>query len=396
MHLTEDLLNLHDVQTYARRRLPKGVYEWIERGAEDDEAIRNNLAAFKRTKLRSRVLVDVSARSSETNLFGKSLSLPMAIAPTAAAGLVRYAGELELARAAAAEGIPYTLATRSMSSIEEIADQAGGTLWFQLYVWAERSISYALVDRAKAAGFEALLVTVDVPVEPNREFNKRNGFSLPFVPTLPALANMLAHPRWLIGVMGRYIMTTGMPRYENLPGEHKEQITKGATTRTATRQDNLTWDDIRELRKRWPRTLIVKGILSPEDAIRAIECGADGIVVSNHGGRCLDSAIATIDALPPIVDAVGERATILLDSGIRRGSDIAKALALGARAVLVGRPCLYGLSLAGTPGAQRVISLLRSELLTTMGQVGCAQVSDLFDGLVERPRLIETGGRDAH
>jgi len=229
-------------------------------------------------------------------------------------------------------------------------------------------------------------------VEPKREFNQRNGFSLPFVPTVPALANMLAHPRWLIGVMGRYLVTTGMPRYENLSGEHKEQITRGSTKRTATRQDNLTWDDVRELRRRWPRKLIVKGILRPEDALKAIQCGADGIVVSNHGGRCLDSVVASMDALPEIVEAVAGRATILLDSGVRRGADIAKALALGADAVLVGRPCLYGLSLAGQPGAQRVISILRDELLTTMGQLGCPSTDDLDAELVSAPNQ-KAGGR---
>jgi len=382
MRLQHDLLNLQDIQEHARRRLPKGIYEWIERGAEDDEAIRNNRQAFRQLKLKTRVLVDVSERSSRTTLFGKPLAVPLAVAPTAAAGLVWFRGELELAKAAAAEGIPYTLATRSTSSIEEVAAEAPGTLWFQLYVWAERSLSYSLVDRAKAAGFEALLVTVDVPVEPNREFNRRNGFSLPFVPTIPSMANMLMHPAWLLGVMGRYIATTGMPRYENLKGEHKEQITRGGVTRTATRQDNLTWDDIRELRRRWPGKLLVKGILRPQDALRAVEIGADGVVVSNHGGRCLDSAVATIDALPDVADAIGHRATILLDSGVRRGTDMAKALALGAKAVLVGRPCLYGLSLAGKPGAQRVVELLRSELLTTMGQVGCATVDDLGSDLI--------------
>ena len=393
MRLTEQILNLHDAQAFARRRLPRGVYEWIERGAENDDAIRNNLEAFRRIRLKTRALVDVSARSSVATLFDKTHTLPMAVAPTAAAGLVWYDGEMELAKAAAAEGIPYTLATRSMASIEDVAAQARGTLWFQLYVWAERSLSFALVERAKAAGFEALLVTVDVPVEPNREFNRRNGFSLPFVPTIPAVANMLAHPAWLFGVMGRYMVTTGMPRYENLTGEHKEQITRGTTERTATRQDNLTWDDIRELRRRWPRKLIVKGILRAEDAERAIQCGADGIVVSNHGGRCLDSAIASIDALPEIADAVDGRATILLDSGVRRGSDIAKALALGASAVLVGRPCLYGLSIAGQAGARRVISLLRSELLTTMGQLGCPSLDSLAADLTTKS-IFKHGVRD--
>lgn len=369
--------NLADVREHARRRLPKGIFEFIDRGAEDDEALAHNREAFRRIKLKPKVLIDVSARSAETALFGRAHAMPIAIAPTGAAGLVWHEGELELARAAAAARIPFTLATRSMTSLEDIAAKAGGTLWFQLYVWAERKLSFKLVERANAAGFEVLIVTVDVPVAPNREYNRRNGFSLPFNPTVRALFDMLAHPHWLLNVMGRYLLTTGMPRYENMPGEHRERITQGGKPLTSLRGDNIIWDDIQELRRRWPRTLIVKGILRAEDAIRAVACGADGVVVSNHGGRCLDSAVAPIDVLPEIVDAVSPRATVLLDSGVRRGGDIVKALALGASAVLSGRPCLYGMALAGKVGAQYVLELLRQELLTAMGQVGCPTVADL-------------------
>jgi (S)-mandelate dehydrogenase len=385
MRLADEILNLHDAQRLASARLPRGIYEWIERGAEDDEAVVNNRKAFRRFRLLPRALVDVSDRSTAVELLGRTCSAPIAIAPTAAAGLVWYKGELELVKAAAAENIPYTLATRSTSSIEEVAEAAaGGTIWFQLYVWADRSISYRLLERARAAGFETLLVTIDMPVEANREFNKRNGFSLPFVPSATGVSNLLLHPRWLLGVMGRYMLNGGMPRYENMEGEHREQITKGGVTRTATRQDNLTWSDITELRRRWPGRLLVKGILRAEDAQRALDCGADGVVVSNHGGRALDAAIASIDALPPIADAIRDRATILLDSGVRRGSDALKALALGAHGVLIGRPTLYGLALAGQPGARRVISLLRNELSTVLGQVGCRTVGDLSPDLVAR------------
>ena len=376
--------NLADVRECARGRLPRGIFEFIDRGTEDDEAVAHNREAFRRVKLRTNVLVDVSARSAETRLFNRTQAMPLAIAPTGAAGLVWCEGELELARAAAAAKIPFTLATRSMTSIEDIAAKAGGILWFQLYVWAERALSYQLVERARAAGFEALVVTVDVPVAPNREYNQRNGFSLPFNPTGRALLDILAHPHWLVNVMGRYLVTTGMPRYENQPGEHKERITQGGKPLTALRGDNITWEDIRELRRRWPRTLMVKGILRAEDARRAVELGADAVIVSNHGGRCLDSAVAPIDVLPEIADAVGERATVLLDSGVRRGSDIVKALALGASAVLSGRPCLFGTALAGEAGARKVLDILRHELLTAMAMVGCPTVSQIGAGVVER------------
>lgn len=365
--------NIADVRDRSRRRLPRGIFEFIDRGAEDDAALTNNLRAFRDVKLRTRVAVDVSARSTQTTLFGRTLGMPLAIAPTGAAGLVCFRGELALARAAARAGIPFTLASRSMTSIEDIAQLAGGTLWLQLYIWTRREMSMALVDRADAAGFDALIVTLDVPVDPNREFNRRNGFSLPFTLTGRATLDMLAHPRWLLGVMGRYYANGGMPPFEAPP-----------------KADNLTWDAISELRRRWPRTMMVKGILSVEDAMRAVDCGVDAMVVSNHGGRCLDSAVAPIDVLPEIADAVGGRAKVLLDSGVRRGGDIIKAVALGAAAVLSGRPGLWGLSLGGEAGADKVLSILRAEMLTAMGQVGCPTIGELGPHIVHGARARST------
>ncbi len=368
MSVLDRCYNIADVREFSRQRLPRGMFEFIDRGAEDDEAIANNRRAFLNVKLRTQVAVDVSRRSTQTELFGRTLGMPLAIAPTGAAGLVWYRGELELARAAAEAGIPFTLASRSLTSIEDIAEHAGGTLWLQLYIWTKREMSLSLVDRANAAGFNALIITLDVPVDPNREFNRRNGFSLPFDLTGRAAFDMLAHPRWFFGVIGRYMASGGMPVFE-----------------APDKADNVTWEAVAELRRRWPRTMMVKGILRAEDARRAVECGADAIVVSNHGGRCLDAAVASIDVLPEIVDAVGGRAKIILDSGVRRGTDIVKALSLGASAVLSGRPGLWGLSLAGKPGAQKVLSILRSEMLTAMGQVGCPTIADLGRHIVYRP-----------
>lgn len=370
MSVLDRCYNIADVREFSRRRLPRGMFEFIDRGAEDDEAIANNRRAFLNVKLRTQVAVDVSGRSTQTELFGRTLGMPLAIAPTGAAGLVWYRGELELARAAAEAGIPFTLASRSLTSIEDLAEHAGGTLWLQLYIWTKREMSLSLVDRANAAGFNALIITLDVPVDPNREFNRRNGFSLPFDLTGRAAFDMLAHPRWFFGVIGRYAASGGMPVFE-----------------APDKADNVTWDAVAELRRRWPRTMMVKGILRAEDARRAVECGADAVVVSNHGGRCLDAAVASMDVLPEIVDAVGGRAKILLDSGVRRGTDIVKALSLGASAVLSGRPGLWGLSLAGKPGAQKVLSILRSEMLTAMGQVGCPTIADLGPHIVHQPSL---------
>jgi len=362
------LYNVSDVREASRKRLPKGIFEFIDRGAEDDEAVAHNREALRRIKARPRALIDVSQRNCEAIMLGERFAMPMAIAPTGAAGLVWYQGEMELAKAAAATGIPFTIATRSMSSLEDIV-ALGGTLWYQLYVFTDRAQTWKLIDRVAASGAKALLVTADVPVQPNREFNRRNGYTFPFKATPRSVIDMLRHPRWLIDVIGKYQRTTGIPQYEKMP-EYAE---------------NLSFEDIRELRRRWPRQLLVKGILRADDARRALDCGADGIVVSNHGGRCLDIAAAPIDALPEIVDAVGDRATVLMDSGIRRGSDIAKAIAFGAQGVLSGRPGLFGLSLAGQPGAEHVFGLLKRELLTTMGQLGCTTLSELGPQLFEHP-----------
>ncbi len=369
--------NISDLREIARRRLPKGIFEFVDRGSEDEVALRNNRAAFERIKLKPRTLVDVSRRSQDVTLFGNRHKMPIAIAPTGTAGLMWYQGELELARAAAAAGIPFTLATGSMTAMETIAEQAGGQLWFQLYMWPDRSLSHKLVERAKAAGYQALVVTVDGAVSGNREYNLRNGFTVPFSFTRHNVTDVLMHPGWLLGVLTRYVVTTGMPRYENYPSEIKYKITAQPMGRSMLKSDSLNWDDLRVLRKIWPHTLMVKGILHPQDAVLAAECGADAVVVSNHGGRNLDSSMAPIDALPEVVDAVGRRLTVIVDSGFRRGSDVVKALALGAQAVMIGRPTLYGTAAGGNAGAARAIGIFREEIDRILALIGCRGVADL-------------------
>jgi len=383
--------NVNDLRLAAKRRLPRGVFEFVDRGSEDEVALRNNRAGFERIKLRHRALVDVSGRSMAITLFGKPASMPMAIAPTGAAGLCWYLGELELAKAAAAANIPFTMATGSMTAMETIAKEAGGRLWFQLYVWKQRELSYQLIERAHRAGFEALIVTVDTIVSPNREYNPRNGFLLPFHPTARFTFDIARHPDWFVRVLMRYLRTIGMPRNENYPDPYRRPITSDPGAREFMRQDTLCWDDIRSFRDKWPGVLMVKGINRPDDAVKAIEYGVDGIIVSNHGGRNMDSAVASIDALPEISEAVGERATVLLDSGVRRGSDIAKALALGAKAVMTGRATLYGTAVGGQAGAAHAINVIRNELDKTMAYTGCRSVeeltTDIFFGSREGNRL---------
>jgi isopentenyl diphosphate isomerase/L-lactate dehydrogenase-like FMN-dependent dehydrogenase len=370
--------NIADLRELAKRRTPKGIFEFVDRGTEDEIGVRNNRAIFERIKLKPRTLVDVSQRSQEITLFGKKQPMPIVIGPTGSAGLMWYHGEAALARAAAAAGIPFSLATGSTTAMETVAEESpGATRWFQLYMWPDRSLSHQLVERARNAGFEALIVTVDGAAAGNREYNMRNGFTMPFRFTRRNCTDVLMHPRWMMGTLLRYIATTGMPKYENYPTHVKNRITNLPMGRASPRSDSTTWDDLRALRKLWPHTMIVKGILHPQDAVMAAECGAEGVVVSNHGGRNLDSAISSIEALPEILDAVGKRMTVMVDSGFRRGSDVVKALALGAHAVLIGRATLYGTGAGGEVGAARAIALFREEINRVMALLGVRSIAEL-------------------
>ena len=353
------------------------MFEFFDRGNGDEVAVANNRAAFERIKLDPHMLVDTSGRSQTITLFGKEQKMPVVIAPTGSAGLAWYEGEIALARAAKAAGIPFTVATGSMTALERVAAEAGGNLWFQVYMWPDRSLSHGLIERAKAAGYEALVVTVDTPVPPGREYNLRNGMTVPFRFTRRNVTDVVLHPRWIMGVLMRYLLTTGMPRYENYPTEMKARITALPMGRSMMVTDSLTWDDLRELRRRWPQALMVKGILRAEDARLAADCGADGVIVSNHGGRAVDSTRAPIEILPKVVDAVGNRVTVLVDSGFRRGADVVKALALGAKAVLIGRATLYGTAVDGEAGAARAIEIYRDEIDRLMAMIGCPGLSAL-------------------
>jgi L-lactate dehydrogenase (cytochrome)/(S)-mandelate dehydrogenase len=380
--------NIADLRELARRRLPRGLFDYIDRGAEDEVSLRNNRAASERIKLRPRVLVDVSKRSQSITLFGHPQKMPIAIAPTGTPGIMWHEGEIALARAAAAAGIPFTLATTSLTAMERVVTEAGGRLWFQLYMYAEPSLSHRIAERARAAGFEALMVTVDSPVFSNREYNLRSGFTVPMTYTLRNVIDVLTHPRWLAGVWLRYLLTTGMPRFENYPSEVKARITAQPMGRALKLNDALNWDEVRVLRKLWPRTLMLKGVLHAQDVVRAADCGVDAVILSNHGGRVVDGAPAPIEVLPQVLDAVGKRITVMVDSGFRRGSDVVKALALGASAVLVGRATLYGTAAAGEAGATRALDILRDEIDRVMALIGCCNVSALNADCLTLPRAM--------
>jgi len=379
--------NTADLREMARRRLPKGLFEFMDRGNDDEVAMRDNIIALQRIKLKPRVLVDVSKRSQEISLFGKKQQMPVIVAPTGSTGLAWYEGEIALARAAAAHGIPFTLAASSMTAMERVAAEAGGTLWFQFYMWPDRALSHQLVARARDAGYEALVFTVDTPVAPGREYNLRNGFTIPFKFTRRNVVDVLTHPRWLLGVLTRYMVTTGMPRYQNFPAHTQTRITALPMGRSTASNDSISWDDVRQLRKLWPGKLIVKGVQHPQDAVMAADCGADAIVLSNHGGRVLDSTTAPILVLPQVVDAVGKRITVIVDSGFRRGGDVVKALALGADAVMLGRAPLHGTASAGERGALRALQIFRDEIDRVLALIGCPSVADLNPDYVVMPKM---------
>lgn len=377
-------LNIADLRDAARKALPRGLFEFVLRGTEDEVALRRNRARFDAISMRPRVLVDVSQRSQEHAFFGKPCSMPIAIAPTGAAGLLWFDGEIAVAKAAANAGIPFTLSTASIVSMERVADEAGGCLWFQLYMLPERKMSHQLIERAKAAGYEGLVVTVDTAATPNREYNQRNGFSLPMRLTQSNVVDVAKHPGWFFSVFLRYLLRSGIPMLENYPDELRQKLTeKPGGQRGLPKSDSLDWNDFRKLRKLWKGPLMVKGILNPEDAMLAADCGAEAVIVSNHGGRNLDCSMAPIEALPAIVDKVGSRIEVMVDSGFERGGDVVKALALGAKGVFVGRAPLWGVSVAGEAGARRAIAILQQEIDRVLAYAGCPTIEALDRSILQ-------------
>ena len=384
--------NIADLRNAAKKRLPRGVFDYIDKGTEDMMSLGNNRKAITDIKLLNKVITDISDVKLDSNIFDRAAAMPLAIAPTGTAGLAWYEGEFELAKAAAKTGVPFTLATGSNTPMEKLANEAGGRLWMQLYMWKEKHYSDDLVRKAARNGFEALLWTVDIGHGANREHNLRNGFATPYVLNTKSVIDMLRHPAWLSTVMGRYFINGGMPRHVNYPEGYQMPITGNVSKMedkkpTTKRADKLSWDDVDRLRDIFPGKLLIKGIMRPDDAAEAIEHGVDGIVISNHGGRNMDSAPAPIQVLPDIVKAVEGKMTIIVDSGVRRGSDVVKYLALGADAVLTGRATLYGTAAGGEAGAIKAINLLKDEMKRTMAYIGTQRVTDISSDAIWKNSL---------
>jgi L-lactate dehydrogenase (cytochrome) len=375
--------SVEDLRRIAKRRLPGGVFDYIDGGAEDERTLRANQDAFARTTFRPRVLRGVDRIDTSSTLLGRTLDYPLALAPTGFTRIADPQGELAVARAAARAGLPYTLSTLSTRSIEEVRAVSGGRLWFQVYAWRDRGLVKEMVDRARAADYEAVVLTVDTAVLGRRERDVRRGFSLP--PTLGARTFLdgALHPGWT------WTFVRSDPiRFANVVGR---DVGDGASPVTLSDYINtqfdqaLSWADVDWLRSVWDGPLVLKGIQTIEDAVLAAERGVDAVALSNHGGRQLDGAPATLPLVAPVADAVGDRVEVICDGGVQRGSDIAKAVAAGATAAMAGRAYLYGLGAAGERGVDRVLSWFHADLVRTMSLLGAARITDLDRTLLDLP-----------
>ena len=369
------MLSVADLERAARRRLPPSIYGYVIGGAEDESSLRANRAGFERWGFVPRPLVDVSKRSQETELFGRRYASPIGISPMGVTSLCRFDGDRAMARAAKQVNVPFILSGASTTPLEKVAAELPD-MWFQAYVPSKREVIAPLIQRVAAAGVQTLVVTVDVPIASVREIEVRNGFSVPLRLSGRLVMGGLSRPRWMVETFAKTLLSQGIPHFENFTA------TRGGPIITATSGDHragraaLCWDDMRWVRDQWKGKLVIKGILHPDDARNARAIGADGVIVSNHGGRQLDGAIAPIEALPAVVEAVPEL-TVMVDSGFRRGTDVLKALALGAKFVFVGRPAMYGLAVAGEQGAVHALKLLQKEIDLNLALLGCPSTNGL-------------------
>jgi L-lactate dehydrogenase (cytochrome) len=375
------ILEINDLKKLAERRVPKMFFDYANSGAWTESTYRANEEDFAKIKLRQRVLVDMTDRSLASTMIGEEVTMPVALAPTGLTGMQHADGEMLAARAAEEFGVPFTLSTMSICSIEDIASVTKKPFWFQLYVMRDRDFVLNLIDRAKAAGCSALVLTLDLQILGQRHKDLRNGLSAPPKFTLKHIYQMATRPRWCLGMLG-----TRRRTFRNIVGHAKGVGDLSSLSAWTNEQfdPRLSWDDVAWIKERWGGKLILKGILDKEDALMAQKTGADAIIVSNHGGRQLDGAPSSISVLPEIVEAVGDRLEVHLDGGIRSGQDVLKALCLGARGTYIGRPFLYGLGALGKEGVTLALEIIRKELDITLALCGKRNIQDVGPDLLYR------------
>ncbi|MDR7150383.1 L-lactate dehydrogenase (cytochrome) [Hydrogenophaga palleronii] len=381
------ITNIEDLRVLAQKRVPRMFYDYADSGSWTESTYRANNDDFQKIKLRQRVAVNMENRSTATTMVGEKVAMPVAIAPTGLTGMQHADGEILAARAARAFGVPFTLSTMSICSIEEVAEHAGPGFWFQLYVMKDRAFIERLIDRAKAAGCGALVLTLDLQILGQRHKDLKNGLSAPPKLTLPNIINIATKPRWALGMLA-----TKRRQFGNIVGHVSGVDNMGSLSEWTAKQfdPGLNWGDVEWIKKRWGGKLILKGIQDVEDAKLSVQSGADALIVSNHGGRQLDGAQSSIEALPAIVDAVGGQIEVHMDGGIRSGQDVLKARALGAQGVYIGRPFLYGLGAMGEAGVTKCLQILHKELDLTMAFCGHTQV-DTVDKSILLPGTFPKG-----
>ncbi|MGB2494927.1 MAG: alpha-hydroxy acid oxidase [Candidatus Puniceispirillaceae bacterium] len=370
-----------DMRKQMQRRVPRMFFDYCESGSWTESTFNANESDLQAIKFRQRVAIDVSARSTAMTMLGQTVPMPVALAPTGLTGMQHADGEILAAQAAESFGVPFTLSTMSICSIEDVAANTTKPFWFQLYVMRDRKFIRNLVERARAANCSALMITLDLQIMGQRHKDVRNGLSAPPKPTLRNMINLATKPSWCLGMLG-----TRRREFGNIVGhvDGVKDMSSLADWTVSQFDPSLSWDDVREIRKQWGGKIIIKGILDAEDARQAVNVGADAVIVSNHGGRQLDGAPSSIAALPAIVDAIGDKCEVWMDGGIRTGQDVLRAVALGAKGTLIGRAFLYGLGAGGREGVSKVLEIMHKELDLTMALCGRSKLSEVDDSILIR------------